>query len=395
MSKRASKVQGGVSLGRWAGIPVTLDWSLLIIFALVLFNLGAGVLPEWHPDWATWLTWSVAFGAAVLFFLSVLLHELSHALVGRVFGIPVSRITLFLFGGMAHTEDEAPSPKAEFWMAIAGPIASLVIGGGALLAGVGLISLSAAQLDAPVEAMSHVGPVATLLLWLGPINIVLAVFNMIPGFPLDGGRVLRAGIWVATGDLRKATKWASYSGQGFAALMIGYGVFSALTSGFSGLWLALIGWFLWRAARGSYQQLLVMQALEGARVHDVMRRHLAWVRPELSVAALVGDHLLRSDQRAYPVLGEGGALVGMVTLTDVQRLPEARRSQATVAEIMTPLSELERVDEDAPVSDALQKLGDRDVEQVPVVDRQGTLLGLVRKQDILRWLTLHDPRQPA
>ncbi|HBQ17210.1 MAG TPA: peptidase M50, partial [Myxococcales bacterium] len=138
MSKPDTRVPGGVSLGRWAGIPVTLDWSLLIIFALVLFNLGAGVLPEWHPAWAPWMTWSVAFGAAVLFFLSVLLHELSHALVGRLFGIPVSRITLFLFGGMAHTDEEAPSPKAEFWMAIAGPIASMVIGVGALLLGVGL-----------------------------------------------------------------------------------------------------------------------------------------------------------------------------------------------------------------------------------------------------------------
>ncbi len=395
MSKPDTRVPGGVSLGRWAGIPVTLDWSLLIIFALVLFNLGAGVLPEWHPAWAPWMTWSVAFGAAVLFFLSVLLHELSHALVGRLFGIPVSRITLFLFGGMAHTDEEAPSPKAEFWMAIAGPIASMVIGVGALLLGVGLMSVSMAQLDAPTEVMSHVGPLATLLLWLGPINIVLAVFNMIPGFPLDGGRVLRAAIWAATGDLGKATKWASYSGQGFAALMIAYGLFSAFTSGFSGIWLVLIGWFLWRAARGSYQQLLVMQALEGAKVHDVMRRHLAWVRPEISVASLVSEHFMRSDQRAFPVLGEGGVLVGLVTVTDVQRLPQERRATTTVAEIMTPVSELEQIGEDAPASDALQKLGARDVDQVPVVDGRGTLLGLVRRQDILRWLTLRDPRQPA
>ena len=138
-----------------------------------------------------------------------------------------------------------------------------------------------------------------------------------------------------------------------------------------------------------------MQALEGAKVHDVMRRHLAWVRPEISVASLVSEHFMRSDQRAFPVLGEGGVLVGLVTVTDVQRLPQERRATATVAEIMTPVSELDQIGEDAPASDALQKLGARDVDQVPVVDGRGTLLGLVRRQDILRWLTLRDPRQPA
>ena len=209
----------GIRLGRIAGIEVFADWSLLLIFFIIAFGLATGMFPAWHPEWPAALAWATALGAAALFLASVLVHELSHALVGRIGGIKVRRITLFMLGGMAHMEREPPTWRSELAMAAVGPVTSLVLG----LAFLWLAGLFAGPLDVdlndPSEALAQLSPLATLLLWLGPVNILLAVFNLVPGFPLDGGRVLRAILWGATGSLRRATRWASLGGQGFAWLL--------------------------------------------------------------------------------------------------------------------------------------------------------------------------------
>ena len=200
-------MRNGIRLGRIAGIEVTADWSVLIIFALIAFGLATGVFPAWHPDWPAALAWGTALGAATLFLASVLVHELSHALIGLLGGIQVRRITLFMLGGMAHMEHEPPTWRSELAMAAIGPVTSLALG----LVFLWLAGFVAGPLDIdpenPREALASLSPLATLLLWLGPVNILLGVFNLVPGFPLDGGRVLRALLWGATGSLRKATRW--------------------------------------------------------------------------------------------------------------------------------------------------------------------------------------------
>jgi Zn-dependent protease len=343
-----------VRFGRVAGIELIADWSLIIIFVLVLANLGLGVIPAWHPDWSPLLVWGVALGAAVLFFASVLAHELSHALVGRAQGIPVRRITLFLFGGMAHTEREPPSPRAELTMAAAGPITSIAIGIAASAGAAALMDESLATTSDPLRAVAGLGPIGTLLLWLGPINLLLGVFNLVPGFPLDGGRVLRAILWAATKDLEKATRWASWGGQLVGGLLIALGVSSLFSGGLGqGLWLMLIGWFLLNAARASYQQTVIERALSDTRVAELMRRTIASVPPELPVSTLVSEHVMGTDQQCFPVVIEGH-LEGLVCLQDVRRVPRDAWETTSVRDVMTPAGALETVAADQPATDALR-----------------------------------------
>ena len=385
----------GVELGSLFGVRIFADYSLLIIMALVTLNIGAGVLPAWHPQWNKLLTWSVAFAAAVLFFASILVHELSHAIVGRKVGIPISGITLFMFGGVAQMEREPERPRAEFLMAIVGPLTSIAIGVIASLIGAWSARNALAMTGNEMDALPRIGPFATLMLWLGPINIVLGLFNMVPGFPLDGGRVLRSILWWATGSYRKATRWASLAGQTVAWVLISAGVFMAFgfyvpllgTGIVQGLWLILIGWFLSRAARTSYEQVVINEALENVPVSRLMLSRLDAVPPEMSVTELVQTRLLHSDQRCFPVLSDG-RLEGLVCIEDVRKVPESRWNETAVREVMTPLSGLTVLEANAQSGDAMRALARRDVDQIPVVEN-GRLLGLVRRQDIMKWLGLH------
>ncbi len=382
---------GGLYLATLLGVRLFADWSLLVIFGLILFNLGSGVLPAWHPEWNPALTWGTAFCAAVAFFASIVAHELSHAVVARRNGIPVSRITLFMFGGLAHMEAEPPSPKSEFLMAIVGPITSLAIGalaigGAALLAGPGFTSSLS---EDPAAAMASLGPLASLLLWLGPINVMLALFNIVPGFPLDGGRVFRSIVWWLTGDLKKATLWASGAGRLFAILLMGWGVMSVVGGNFvGGLWLLLIGWFLNNAARTSYQQLVIRESLRDVPLSSIMRTRFATVAPNTSIETLVREELMASDQRAFPVVGPDGRLVGLVCLEDVRRTPQAEWAETSVGEIMTPVEKLTTLSSDAAADEAFAALTQRQVDQVPILEANRPV-GLVRSQDLLKWLSLH------
>lgn len=389
-SARALAGGRGFRLGRAFGVELQVDWSVLLIFALITFNLGAGVFPAWHPGWGAPMIWGVALGAALLFFASILVHELSHAVVARRYGIPVERITLFIFGGMAHMEGEPPTPKSEFLMAIVGPITSITLGALATLGAWALGADPEAAAANPEALLRGLGPAATLLLWLGPVNLILGVFNLVPGFPLDGGRVLRSVLWWVTGDMVKATRWAAGGGHLVAWTLMAIGVLNLFAGDMiGGLWLLLIGWFLSNAARMSYQQLLVRRALEGVPVARLMTTHVATVDPDLSIEALVREHLVRDDQRAYPVL-ERGHLEGLVSFEDVRAVPHDRWNSTPVAAIMTPAAELVTIGPDADAEDALTELARADVEQLPVV--QGDrIIGLVRQRDIVRWLSLQSP----
>jgi Zn-dependent protease len=383
----------GFKLGNLFGVEIAVDWSLLIIFGLITFSLGGGLFPSWHPNWSPAMVWGVALGAALLFFVSVLIHELSHALVARQQGIPVRRVTLFLFGGIAHMSREPDSPRAEFWIAIVGPISSIVIGVLATLLGVSLGGEALAEAAATEEpaamaqALQSVGPVATLLLWLGPINITLALFNLVPGFPLDGGRVLRSILWAITRDLTKATRWASRAGQGFALLLVAWGLVDIMSGAFgSGLWLILIAWFLNNAAKVSYQQLMVRQALQAVPVEQVMRTRLTRIPPDLPLDVFVRDYIMLSDQQAFPVELDG-RLLGLVRLGDVKKLPQVEWPESTVAQVMTPVEELSSLPPNAGAERALEELAERDVDQLPVVERQH-VIGLVGRGDLMKWLAL-------
>jgi Zn-dependent protease/CBS domain-containing protein len=398
--KKSATTGQGLALGRVWEIEIVAHWSLLVIFALIVMSLGAGVFPSWHPDWSPGLRWSMAMIAAVLFFMSIAVHELSHALVGRTQGVPVDRITLFIFGGMAHTTKHPSSAKAEFLMAAVGPLVSLVIGITATLLGSWLAfenmtSRAGALSDDATRIMASAGPVATVFLWLGPINILLAIFNMIPGFPLDGGRVLRARLWWSTNDLEKATRYASGVGQLFAWFLIGCGLFMIfgiyipfLGAGLvPGLWLVLIGWFLLNAARMSYQQVLVQEMLEGVPVRAIMRSRLQTVTPDLSVETTVNDYFMNYDQRAFPVVAPDGDLLGLVCLEDIRSVPRAEWPATTVADVMTPASALDTMTPQEPAMEALQRLSSRDVDQLPVLEGRH-LSGMVHRKDIMKWLSL-------
>lgn len=383
----------GYRLGRLFGVEIVADVSLLVIFALVTFNLGAGLFPRWRPDWSLAMTWSVALAAALTFFSSVLLHELSHALTARAFGIDVRRITLFLFGGMAHMEREADSPKAELFVALVGPLTSAVLGVLALWLGLDWAGPAVAEamgtedMAALANALRDVGPVPILLLWLGPINIMLALFNLIPGFPLDGGRVLRSILWATTKDLAKATRWSAAAGQAVALALIAWGLFNLFQGAFvSGLWLILIGWFLNNSAKTSYEQLMLRQELEAVPLEKVMRTRLQRVEPTLTLDRFVHDWVMRGEQQAFPVEAQGRVL-GIVRLADVRQLPASEWHAATVAEVMKPIAELPALPPNARAEQALDELARRDVEQLPVVDHDH-IVGLVSRGDLVRWLAL-------
>ncbi|HVL57668.1 MAG TPA: site-2 protease family protein [Burkholderiaceae bacterium] len=389
--------RGGVRLGSLFGIEVIADWSLLIIFALVALTLALGVFPAWHPDWGAGVTWITALAAAVLFFVSVLLHELSHAIVGRAGGVRIERITLFMFGGMAHMENEPPSWRSEVAMAIVGPITSLLLG----LLFLWLAGLAAGPIaldpDQPDALLAQLGPLSTLLLWLGPVNIVLALFNLVPAFPLDGGRVLRAVMWGLTGSLRRATRWASWGGQLFAWLLIGVGALMILGYRFpllgggllGGFWLMFIGWFLNNAALMSYRQLLIRETLDEVPVARLMQTRLYSVDPDLPVDRLVDEHMIASGQRVFPV-ERGGRLLGLVCLSDLMKTERTSWGRMTAADVMTPLDSLVTVSSTDDAAEALEKLAAQGVNQLPVLDR-GRLAGLLRREDVLTWLSLHEP----
>lgn len=338
---------GSITIARIAGVELRAHWSLALIFALLAVNLGAGLFPAWHPDWGPLLAWTTAISAAFLFFVSIALHELSHAFVGRRNGVPIHKITLFIFGGMAHMEGEPPSARAEFRMAIVGPITSLLIGVAAMAAGLWIAGGAIGDDAGAEETLRAIGPLPTLLLWLGPVNLFLGLFNLIPGFPLDGGRVLRAAVWRATRDFARATRVAAAVGRLFGLLLVGtgaamiFGVVVPFLGGgaVQGLWLVLIGWFLAMAARSSLDRLRMREAME-------RRRRIAEGPPPVAVEAdlplpvFVAEYMLAFERRTWPVVRDG-SVVGSVDLAAVKAVPPEMWPNLVVADVMTAAAPIE------------------------------------------------------
>lgn len=387
-------MQGGFRVARLFGINIYIDWSWILIFLLVTWNLAAGVFPMLHSDWSLALNLAVSVSASLLFFGSVLAHELAHSLVAKARGLPVRRITLFIFGGAADIGREPPSPGSEFLIAVVGPVTSVALGiifvllGGFILGGTGFTG------NGPIQALQTLGPLGTLMLWLGPINILLGVFNMAPGFPLDGGRILRSILWAFTKNLRRATRWATLAGQAVAWLFILTGIAMIFgmqipffgTGLIGGLWLAFIGWFLNNAASASYQQVVVQDLLEGVPVARLMRSNLPSVEPHVPLSNLVYNYIMGSEESAFPVL-QGDTLAGLICLDDVRKIPRDEWDNTLVRDIMTPADQLDVIDPHEETTAALEKLSRREVSQIPVV-QGGQLVGMLRERDIMRWLQL-------
>jgi len=365
--------RGAFSIGSIAGIRIALHPSWLVIAFLVTYSLAVGELPGSFPGWDDALYWVVGGAVAILFFASVLAHELSHALVARRFGVQVREITLFIFGGAASLEGDTRRPRDEALIAVAGPVTSLAIG--AALWGMG--------------AFIAQPQVAALIEWLGFINITLGLFNLIPGFPMDGGRILRALLWRIRGDEFAATRNAAAVGRGFGYLLIAIGVFVAFQGGalFSGIWLALIGWFLSSAAESTVVQMSVQRSLRGVKVRDVMEEEPPSVSPNETIAELVNERLMRGEHRSFLVRHEDGGLAGIVTLSDVRGVPREDWPNARVTDIMTRFADVATVGPEDPVEGALERLQEKEVNQLPVVTNGGReVVGLLTRAGIVRMI---------
>jgi Zn-dependent protease/CBS domain-containing protein len=360
-----------VRLATIRGIEVGIHYSWFIIFFLITFSLTTRFASE-HPHWTTIEHYAVGIVTSLLFFASILLHELAHSFVALAKHIPVRSITLFVFGGVAQIGREPDRPMMEFQIAIAGPIASAL-----LAVGFGLVSYLAG------DQFEHL---AALGGWLASINLMLAVFNLVPGFPLDGGRIFRAVLWHYTGSFSKATRIAAGSGQTVGYALILGGIWTGLVTGswFSGLWLAFIGWFLLNAAQESVLQMSMRSALSGLTAEDIMARDCPTVSGQLSLADLVHEHILRTGRRCF-LVSQNGRLEGLVTLHQVKAVPQERWGDSFVVQAMTPIDRLHAVAPETAILDVLRVMEQHDVNQVPVT-QDGRLLGMITRDHLLRVL---------
>ncbi len=364
-----------IKLGRIFGIEIGLHYSWLIIAVLIALSLTQ-YFAQAHPDWNSSVIWTMAIVTALLFFLSIVIHELSHAAIARRNDLPVKSITLFALGGVAEIEKEAENAKTEFWMGIIGPITS---------AAIGIICLGISYLLGWIPLSEPNTPLMAMLVWLGYINFGLAIFNMLPGFPMDGGRVFRGIVWAITGNRTKATKIASLTGQFLALSFIIFGLIMFFRgSGFGGLWIAFIGWFLLNAAKATYAQEAISQQLAGLLVSDVMNQDCPVVDSRINVETFVEDSLLRTGQRCFVVV-ENGTPLGLITSHEVKSIERRLWSFKMVTDAMKPLESIQVVSPETPVIEALEIIGREDVNQLPVVSN-GQLKGIISRDRILNYL---------
>jgi Zn-dependent protease len=363
----------GFRLGSVLGFEIRIDHSWFLIFFLILWTLSAGVFPASHPGLDSGVYLAMGFIGTLLFFASLLAHELAHSVVARRRGIVVEGITLFVFGGMAHTRTEAETPADEFVIAGVGPLSSLVIA-------------AAFALSASIGAWLGWSPAINgVAAYLAFINVALAVFNLLPGFPLDGGRLFRAAVWRATGDLRKATRWATTGGRWLGYGLMAFGAFAVFFTGvLSGLWLLFIGWFVRTAAEASFAQHVLRESLAGVRAGTLMTPEPVSVPPDCAIQRFVEDYVMHGKHRAWPVTSDGRA-VGLITLENVRAVPREQWSIRTVQDVMLPANGVLTVGEGDDMTAVIEKLGKAASGRVLVAD-DGRLVGIITGTDLARWL---------
>jgi Zn-dependent protease/CBS domain-containing protein len=377
-------VKAQIRLVRLFGVELGLHYSWLVIAVLIVFSLGTH-FHQIHPEWSDGVIWGSAIITGVLFFAFLFAHELSHALVAKSRGLPVRKITLFALGGMAQIEKEPTRASTEFWMGIIGPITSFVIG---------VVLLGIARAFGWVPRTSAPTPGLAVLVWLGYINILLAAFNMIPGFPLDGGRVLRAIIWAVTKNAERSTRIAARIGQLVGIGFILYGIYEYFGgAGFSGLWMAFIGWFLLNAAGATYLQTVANTVLRGIRVRQVMSHECETVEGSIPLSDFVERYMLRTGRRCFVVM-DNGQPAGLITPAEVRQVNREEWPQTSVRAAMKPLERVHAVTPETPVMKAMEMMTREDVNQLPVV-ADGHVEGVVSRAHILQLLQAHSELKAA
>jgi Zn-dependent protease len=359
-----------ISLGRILGIPIGLDYSWFLIFALLTWSLSTNYFPSEFTNWTVAQYWAAGAATTILMFASVLLHELGHSVVALRYKIPVRSITLFVFGGVAQIGSEPPSAIAEFWIAIAGPITSF-----ALAVFFGLLRF----------VVGGFAPLLAIAGYLAYINGTLGLFNLIPGFPLDGGRVFRAVIWGVTHNLRRATLIAAGVGRFIAYGFIMLGVWQIFNGNFgNGIWIAFIGWFLENAASSQIHQQTTQDVLAGHHVADAMRRDYASILPNTTLEQLINKHILGNGQRSL-VVKQDDRVAGLLTLHNVKAIPASDWSTKTAAQVMIPVADMKWIRPDAELADALGEMDRDGVNQLPVMERD-QMLGVLGRDDVISFL---------
>ena len=364
-----------IKLGRIFGIEIGLHLSWFIIALLITLSLSSQ-FHELNPDWGEGTIWATAISTALLFFVTIVAHELSHAMVAKARRLPVRSITLFALGGVAQIEKEAGEASTEFFMGLAGPIMSVLIG---------IVCLALAWALGWTPLSIPRTPLLAMLMWLGYINISLAIFNLIPGFPLDGGRVLRGIIWWITGDGVRATRIAARIGQvvAFAFIITGIARFF-MGAGFGGLWISFIGWFLLDAANASRRQVEVSSHLRGIRAGDLIERECEVVSAHENLQHFVDEHLLRTGNQCF-LVRDGHGIEGIITPYEVAATDRARWADMTIDQAMRPLDQLPSVDPDTPITEAIETMDRENANELPVA-RNGRIEGFITRGGVLRLL---------
>ena len=364
----------GIELGSIGGVEVSLDYSWFVLFFLIFGTFTGVVFPAYVPGLARGTYVAMGVVGTFLFFASLLAHELAHAFVAMWKGMEVEGITLFIFGGMARTKEEASRPVDEFLIAGVGPLMS-----GALAAGFYALAITADQHGWHPAVFGVAGHMAFL-------NLALAVFNVLPGFPLDGGRLLRSVVWQITGNLTKATHVATAAGKALGWLIVAGGVYLVLVSGelVSGLWFVFIGWFLANAADTTYQQVLLRQVLEGRTAADAMTPFPEVVEPDLTLDVLVNEYFMKRPYNAFPVT-EDGIVIGLITLSHVKQVDRSAWKLRKVADVMTPMVDTLIVSPSSPMTDVVERMSENETRRVVVAD-QWELRGIITGGDVANWL---------
>jgi Zn-dependent protease len=370
----------GFRIARIFGIDVAIHPSWIFIFLLVTWSLATNWFPSGVYLWSPATTWTVAVVSALLLFVSVLIHELAHSLIAKAQGIPVRSITLFLLGGVSTIESEASSPGREAVMAGAGPASSLLIGLVCWLLGTAIDSPSVAH---------------AVLTYLGVVNLLLGVFNLLPGFPLDGGRVLRSAIWAITRDFLKATRWAARAGNVFGYVLIGAGVIIAFSTRdlIDGLWFGFIGWIVVQASQVAYRQSRTESRLTGVSVRQLMTQPRTWVPGDITLRKAANDYFLALNTRCLPVQDDYGHLEGLVSVSDLQRVDQRTWGVDQVQDVMTPVDKLQTASPDDSAQETFRRLATTDADQIAVME-DGRLVGFVDRASVMRYLQIGADHPP-